>query len=88
VNCGAHDEVIWIFNCFHRYAGYDEAVVLHCRMENEIYDFSCPATGYCDDAVIFLAAGVPLAVICLLLTRDLGWQLGAYLCVDHQVLVV
>jgi hypothetical protein len=29
-------------------------------MEIEIYDFSCPIGGYCDDAVNFLAAGVPL----------------------------
>jgi hypothetical protein len=29
-------------------------------MEIEIYDFSCPAGGYYDDAVIFLAAGVLL----------------------------
>jgi hypothetical protein len=43
----------------------------------------------CDGVVIFLAMGLlPCVVIYLLLTRDLGWRLGAYLRVDHQVLVV
>jgi hypothetical protein len=81
-------KVICIIEICHRYAGYDEAMVLHRRMETEIYDFSCPARGYCGKAVIFLAAGVSLVVFCFLLARDLGWQLGAYLRVDHQVLVV
>jgi hypothetical protein len=47
-------EVIWIVDFCHRYVGYDEVVVLHRRMEIEIYDFSYPAGGYCDNAVIFL----------------------------------
>jgi hypothetical protein len=56
-------------------------------MEIEIYDFFNPAGGCCDDVVIFLVIGVPLAIIYPLLARDLGWRLGAYLCVNHQVLV-
>jgi hypothetical protein len=56
-------------------------------MEIEIYDFSCLVGGCCDDVVIFLATGVSLAVIYLLLTRDLGWRLSACLRVDRQVLV-
>jgi hypothetical protein len=87
MNCGVTAEVIWIVKFCHCYEGYDEAVVLHCRMKIDIYDFSCPTGGCCDDAVIFLFAEVPLAIICLLLTRDTRWWLGAYLCVDHQVLV-
>jgi hypothetical protein len=57
-------------------------------MKIEIYNFSCPARGCCDNVVIFLAAGIPLAAVYLLLARDLGWRLGTYIRMDHQVLVV